>query len=79
MLSPILDMMFSTQSELSDLSTAYLLDDEYMTGERMLRINAHLDKIVDLDDVFEAVRRLKPLAEQAARDSFGKFSKLIQG
>lgn len=78
MLNPILDIMFSTQSELSDLSTAYLLGDESMTGDRMLRINAQLDKLVDLDDVSEAVRRLKPLAEQAARNSFGRFSKLTQ-
>lgn len=78
MLSPILDIIFSTQSELSDLSTAYLLNDENMSGERMLRVNAQLDKIIDLDDVFEAVRRLKPLAEQAARNSFGRFSKLVQ-
>jgi patatin-like phospholipase/acyl hydrolase len=79
MLSPILDIMFSTQSELSDLSTAYLLDDGNMTGERMLRINTQLDTIVDLDNVTDAIRRLKPLAEQAARSSFAKFSKLIQG
>ena len=78
MLSPMLDIIFSTQSELSDLSTAYLLDDENMTGERMLRINAQLDSIVDLDNVPDAIRRLKPLAEQAARETADNFAKLIQ-
>ena len=79
MLSPVLDMMFSTQSELSDLAAAYLLDDENMTGSRMLRINVQLDKLVALDNVADAIRRLKPLAEHAARSSVETFSKLISG
>jgi uncharacterized protein len=78
MLNPILDIMFSTQSELSDLLTAYLLRDESMAGERMLRINAQLETIVDLDNVTDAIQRLKPLAEQVARSTFGRFSKLVQ-
>ena len=78
MLNPILDMMFSTQSQLSDHATAHLLNDVKMTGQRMLRINAQLERAIELDDVYEAVRRLKPLAERAAREGFGEFAKLVQ-
>ena len=44
----------------------------------MLRINAQLETIVDLDNVTDAIQRLKPLAEQVARSPFGRFSKLVQ-
>lgn len=78
MLKPIMDMMFSTQSELADVATAHLLGDVDMTGNRMLRINAHLEKDIDLDDVDEAIRRLKPLAEREARNGFAKFQQIIR-
>jgi uncharacterized protein len=77
MLTPVMDMMFATQSELADRAIAYLVDDEEMSENRMLRVNAHLDKVVELDDVQEAVRRLKPLAEQEARTGIGRFRRVI--
>ena len=57
MLEPVLDMMFATQSELADSACATLLGDE--DGARMLRVNVPLERAIDLDDVPEAVQKLK--------------------
>ena len=78
MLGPIIDMMFATQSELADQAIACLVNDEGMNGNRMLRVNVPLDRVIELDDVQEAVRRLKPLAEQEARTGIGRFRRLIE-
>lgn len=78
MLGPIMDMMFATQSELADQAIACLVNDEGMNGNRMLRVNVPLDRVIELDDVQEAVRRLKPLAEQEARTGIGRFRRLIE-
>src|SRR5262249_7056422 len=77
MLEPVMDMIFATQSELADMACASLLGDPEMRGERLLRINVQLDRVIELDDTEEAVRRLKPRAEQIARDTFGSFRKII--
>ena len=76
MISPILDMMFATQSELADRATAYLVKDERMTGTRMLRVNVNLQTSIDLDDAKEALKLLA-LAAQSATDDFEAFRKII--
>jgi patatin-like phospholipase/acyl hydrolase len=77
MLNPVLDMMFSTQSELADQVAALLLGDATMTGQRLLRVNAQLEKAIELDDVQEAIQKLKPLAEHEARKGFGEFKRIL--
>ena len=77
MLGPIMDMMFAMQSELADRATASLLHDK--DGDRVLRVNVTLNKIVELDDVDEAVRQLKPLAERETRTGIGKFMEMVGG
>jgi predicted acylesterase/phospholipase RssA len=76
MISPILDMMFATQSELADRTTAYLLKDEDMTGRRMLRVNVNLAKPIDLDDAKEALKLL-PLADTRAVKDFEAFKRIV--
>jgi hypothetical protein len=77
MLSPVLDMMFATQSELADETVGSLLNDPTFSGTRMLRVNVHLGEPIDLDDVQSAIAKLKPLAEQEARAMIGKFKGLL--
>jgi hypothetical protein len=78
MLNPVMDMMFSTQSELADATVANLLGDFEMAGQRILRIKAPQDKVIELDDVRAAIQKLKPLAEQEARNGFGTFASFIR-
>jgi patatin-like phospholipase/acyl hydrolase len=78
MLSPILDMMFATQMELSDRMAGFLLGDEEMTGTRMLRVNVNLEKSIALDDVEGAVSVLPALAVREARNNGEKFIRLLQ-
>jgi hypothetical protein len=79
-IQPVLDVMFATQSELADVATAYLLKDEGMRGDRrrMLRINANLENIIDLDDAETAAKILLPLAELQAGDTLPAFKRMIE-
>jgi hypothetical protein len=77
MIQPILDMMFAMQSEMADKTSASLLRDRQMR-HRMLRVNVNLKEFIDLDDVDEAVRKLKPLAAREADNTFEAFRKLIK-
>jgi len=76
MLAPTLDMMFATQGELADETVGTLLDDPTFSGVRMLRINAQLGEPIGLDDVEQAIAKLKPLAEQEARLRIGRFKQV---
>ena len=78
MLYPILDMMFATQMELSDRTTAFLLNDAEMTGTRMLRVNTTLASAIALDDVDVALAQLSPLAVREARNNGAKFVRLVE-
>jgi hypothetical protein len=75
-INPFIDIMYSIQSELADKATAQLIGDPSMK-ERMLRINTPLHKLIDLDDVYEAVGVLNPFAEKRADETVDQFTKLI--
>jgi hypothetical protein len=77
MLNPILDMMFSTQSELAEQAASILLNDLDM-AHRMLRVNAVLPQGIDLDDVNGALQKLPALAEFEARNYGYKFKTIAE-
>lgn len=59
--SCLFDIMFSTQSQMSDQVAQSLIG-----TENTLRINVQLDKFISLDDVATAIKRLPALAEETA-------------
>lgn len=79
MIQPVLDLLFSTQSELADRASAHLLKDEGMRGDRrrMLRVNADLKKLIDLDDSDNAAKILLPRADEKVEETFTAFSRMI--
>jgi patatin-like phospholipase/acyl hydrolase len=84
MIGPIIDMMFSTQSQLANAVAAILLNDDkeelHINGERnVLLVNATLKKNVDLDDVDAALDELSGAAVEEARVHGHRFIKLLQG
>jgi hypothetical protein len=61
MISYILDMMFSTQAHMADQTAEMLIG-----KQNVFPINAPLDRFIPLDDVSAALKKLPPLAEEAA-------------
>jgi uncharacterized protein len=73
MLSPILDIMFATQSELAEEAVAYLLKNE----ANVLHINISLKDFIELDDSKKAAEILEPLGEQCAGEQFERFQRIV--
>ena len=73
MLSPVLDIMFATQSELAEEAAQFLLKKQ----GNVLPVNKSMKKFIDLDDSEQAAEILMPLADESAEHHFAHFKRLV--
>jgi patatin-like phospholipase/acyl hydrolase len=77
MLRSVLNAVFATQAELAEQTVGTLLNDETFSGSSILRVNVDLPHKIDLDDVDDAVRILKPRAESALKENLVSIKVLL--
>lgn len=72
LMSAIYDLMFATQSAITDEFTETLIGENHI-----LPVNIHLDKPISLDDVPAALAKLPSMAEYVARNTIEELSAFL--